>query len=591
MATTYSVKVVVTDEGTVKVARDLESVGKSAAKGQSGVDMLNKSLRSANQNANSFNVGNVASQFNDIGVTAAAGQKPLQIALQQGTQLAQVFGQQGLTGVLKTLGGAFLQVFSPVSLITIAVVGLVAAGIQLVDWAKVMAATFVPLISYMQSFLSYVQQSPALLAAAGAAFLVTFGPPALAAVTSLISAISVGLVGAITSVITLLIANPVTLVIASIAAAISYVITQTIGWKAAIETVIEVWGRVIKVVGILTDYFGLTKGLSDYGQSIINGAQTAAANIYANLKGGGDYIFSSLQKGLSAGKTWLSEGVDSGSASGAQKLKAGVEEGAAAGAKLLKEAQERAIRNYEDMNGKAVEQIGQTLVDGGKYFYNRATGELSKAGEAAGQKMKSSVTEGGNTAARTMQSSIETGGRGVANAISGEAGGLIEAIHRYTTNLGDVARVINALIDRVASEAYKNYGEGIKSRQEAMAIRDGRSGDSGRGRSSSGSGGGGGAGYSGGGGGAIPSYPSAISTGLMGYAGVAGSGGLSFDGGKATGTRVGGQKTEPSTTVQIQNVVDPNVIVKAMETAEGVTVVKNVITLNREEFQRILGVV
>jgi chromosome segregation ATPase len=35
-------------------------------------------------------VGNLTSQFNDIGVMLAAGQNPLQLAIQQGTQIGQV---------------------------------------------------------------------------------------------------------------------------------------------------------------------------------------------------------------------------------------------------------------------------------------------------------------------------------------------------------------------------------------------------------------------------------------------------------------------------------------------------------------------
>lgn len=78
----------------------------------------------------SFNTSNVAAQFQDIGVTAAMGMSPMMIALQQGTQLSAVLGGQGLTGVVRTLGAAFASVFSPVSLLTIGVVALGAAGIQ-----------------------------------------------------------------------------------------------------------------------------------------------------------------------------------------------------------------------------------------------------------------------------------------------------------------------------------------------------------------------------------------------------------------------------------------------------------------------------
>lgn len=75
---------------------------------------------------------NIAAQFQDIGVTAAMGMSPLQVALQQGTQLSAVFNDlksQG-KGVGSVLAGAFASVISPVSLVTIGVVAASVAAIQ-----------------------------------------------------------------------------------------------------------------------------------------------------------------------------------------------------------------------------------------------------------------------------------------------------------------------------------------------------------------------------------------------------------------------------------------------------------------------------
>ncbi|WP_181174578.1 phage tail length tape measure family protein [Mesorhizobium sp. B2-3-10] len=81
--------------------------------------------------ANTFNTANIAAQFQDIGVTAAMGMSPIQIALQQGTQLSSVLGTMGGTkGVIEGLGAAFTSIISPVSLVTIGVVGLTAAAIE-----------------------------------------------------------------------------------------------------------------------------------------------------------------------------------------------------------------------------------------------------------------------------------------------------------------------------------------------------------------------------------------------------------------------------------------------------------------------------
>lgn len=84
------------------------------------------------QSGAAFNTSNIAAQFQDIGVTAAAGMHPLIIALQQGTQLSAVLNDSLARGVnpAKALGGAFLQVINPISLATIAAVALGAAGLQ-----------------------------------------------------------------------------------------------------------------------------------------------------------------------------------------------------------------------------------------------------------------------------------------------------------------------------------------------------------------------------------------------------------------------------------------------------------------------------
>lgn len=73
---------------------------------------------------------NIAAQFQDIAVTSAMGMSPLQIALQQGTQISAAFGNMGAAGAVKALGEAFLSIISPVSLVTIGLVAGAAAAIQ-----------------------------------------------------------------------------------------------------------------------------------------------------------------------------------------------------------------------------------------------------------------------------------------------------------------------------------------------------------------------------------------------------------------------------------------------------------------------------
>lgn len=97
-------------------------------------DAATASLRAqkavANDNqVNGFNAANITAQFQDIGVTAAMGMNPLQIALQQGTQLSSVL--TSMQNPIRGLLAGLTSLISPVSLITI---GLVAAGAAAVQW-------------------------------------------------------------------------------------------------------------------------------------------------------------------------------------------------------------------------------------------------------------------------------------------------------------------------------------------------------------------------------------------------------------------------------------------------------------------------
>lgn len=84
--------------------------------------------------ANAMVTGNVAAQFNDIGVMLAAGQNPFMLAIQQGTQLSQVLNQVGggAKGAVAALKAGFMAMLSPTTLLTMAVI---AGGAALVQWA------------------------------------------------------------------------------------------------------------------------------------------------------------------------------------------------------------------------------------------------------------------------------------------------------------------------------------------------------------------------------------------------------------------------------------------------------------------------
>src|SRR5690606_5139206 len=78
--------------------------------------------------AGTFQTANIAAQFQDIAVTSAMGMSPLQIALQQGTQLSAILNT--MDKPVRGLAAAFMSVINPVSLVTIAVIAAGAALIQ-----------------------------------------------------------------------------------------------------------------------------------------------------------------------------------------------------------------------------------------------------------------------------------------------------------------------------------------------------------------------------------------------------------------------------------------------------------------------------
>jgi len=109
----------------------------------------------------------VGFQLNDIGVMLAGGMSPLSIAVGQGTQLAQTFQSLGKgTSVLSTLAGGFTALFSPVSLITIGVIGLGAAIVQWMMSGSEETRSFADALGDANSSISAVRQATDLLAGA-----------------------------------------------------------------------------------------------------------------------------------------------------------------------------------------------------------------------------------------------------------------------------------------------------------------------------------------------------------------------------------------------------------------------------------------
>lgn len=98
---------------------------------QDTVPVIDKSTTSLK--ANGLQIANVTAQFNDIGVMMASGQSPFQLAMQQGTQLNQVFTQMRSEGksVASVLVSGFTSMLNPMALATI---GTIALGSAIVNW-------------------------------------------------------------------------------------------------------------------------------------------------------------------------------------------------------------------------------------------------------------------------------------------------------------------------------------------------------------------------------------------------------------------------------------------------------------------------
>ena len=147
------------------------------------------------------NVGNIAAQFQDIGVTAAMGMNPLLIALQQGTQLSAVFAQTG-GNAFKTIAAAIMQVVSPTALLTIGIVALVAAMVQFVNWTKLAQGV----LNFIADILPEVALGVALV---GTALTVAFAPAILGMILSIAGAIATALMGAILAIVSTIGAIPI----------------------------------------------------------------------------------------------------------------------------------------------------------------------------------------------------------------------------------------------------------------------------------------------------------------------------------------------------------------------------------------------
>jgi hypothetical protein len=120
--------------GEKAAAKAAAEVERAAARQAAAAERAAAKIVASAERANArtvAGVANITAQFNDIGVMLAAGQNPLQLAIQQGTQISQAFGNVGAAGAVRLLGQGLLSMVSPLNLITI---GSIAAGAALFEW-------------------------------------------------------------------------------------------------------------------------------------------------------------------------------------------------------------------------------------------------------------------------------------------------------------------------------------------------------------------------------------------------------------------------------------------------------------------------
>lgn len=189
----------------------LERVAGAARHAQQSLRLANAAANDNIKATSKFNTANIAAQFQDIAVSAQMGMGAFQIGLQQGTQLAAVISM--MENPLRGLGAAFMSVISPVSILTIGITALAAAGLQMVDWSKRASQALIFLADNLEAIAPYA-------ATAAAALALIYAPSVIAGMVSLIAWMGRVSVAAIGMGASFALANPATALVAGFAAAV-----------------------------------------------------------------------------------------------------------------------------------------------------------------------------------------------------------------------------------------------------------------------------------------------------------------------------------------------------------------------------------
>lgn len=286
--------------------------------------------------------------------------------------------------------------------------------------------------------------SPALIAL-GILLTATFGPAVLASIVSLTGAIGVGAVNAVLAFNAALLANPIAVLTAGIVGLMAYLID----WEMVIKNLIQTWALfTYEWYKFWGDEAGMARSIEigiNAGQAVEELKASAAEirnNILVGFEGGTDRAAPEIENAMARG-------------------------GASAAAKIAS-AQSAAVARYEQMNGKAVKELGSTLIEGGKYIYNQASGEVKAAGKSAASDINKGVVEGGKEAASNIGQSMVSAGQAAGESF--EAAGVRltgSIISMFVLELKSLVTLQMQLID---AQIAKLHAEAYAIRKEA---RDG----------------------------------------------------------------------------------------------------------------------
>lgn len=421
-----------------------------------------------------------------------------------------------------------------------------------------------------------------ILTTVGITLAAIFGPTVVAAIQTVATWIGVQLVKSVLAFNAALLANPIAL----FAAAMIGILVYMVDWERSLTNLIILWGRLVEAIGTALNALGFGTSLAERGLQIQINAQAAARDLVA----AGESMKQKITGGMSSGGT-----------DAAAKVEEGMKRGGTAAADAIVSAQDAAMARYEEMNGKIVQEVGKVLMDGGKYWFNQATGEITKAADKSAQTMSTGIQDGGGKAAGTMGKAIEKAGASISYNLSSAMSDAMFAFKQGATDLfaswDQMNQIVNAQIKTMMAEARKLNAEAALAGQQAMALRNqnyGTGTKGGRGNEfSSGS-------YGGGGGGGVTSG-AASGVGVefgrppikqdKGISYIKGIGPVfGYDPSPTNQPGILSQTDSSPVNVQIINVTDPSQVTAGMGTQEGNQKIINTIRNNREEVLAILGV-